>query len=277
MPRLHIFTLSWEALPLLQQLKESLLPTLKGINYSWHIKDNGSTDGTALVLDEWSKSNNSIFAHAYPDNKQTFSEGMNWLYQKAKPKSEDYILLLNNDVIFNDTTSIHNMIDTLNDDVGCVGARLLFTRTNQLQHAGVVFHPQSRTPYHFRSGDDSDAASKQNRYFQAVTGAVFLTKAKYYAGACQTNKSGNNGLDENLKWAFDDIDLSLSIAKNFNKKIIYCGKTDIYHAESVSLKKNPLNKLFLKSNLNYFLSKWHNKYVADAYHYLQDKNYNLVK
>jgi hypothetical protein len=67
----------------------------------------------------------------------------------------------------------------------------------------------------------------------------------------------------------------LSIKYNQNKKIIYCGKTDIFHEESASLKKNPTNKLFMNHNSNYLMQKWGNRYIMDMDQYKKDPNHNL--
>lgn len=274
---IHIFTLTWNGLPLLSELYPSLVQSLKGLPYLWHVKDNGSKDGTVDAVKTWAKFDPSIRVYEYPDNNLNFAEGMNWLYQQSSPEPEDLILLLNNDVIFQDCTSIQSMVDAMTPDVGVVGARLLFTGSDRLQHAGVVFESNSRMPMHFRANEPSDKDAEANRYFQAVTGAVLLTKAKYYADVCRTNKSGRLGMDEIFRWAFEDIDLCLAVAANHNKKVVYCGRTNIFHGESVSLKKNPVNKLFMTPNVNHFKTKWLNKYSIDIFNYASDKNYKVIK
>jgi GT2 family glycosyltransferase len=213
----------------------------------------------------------------YKDNRQNFSEGCNFLFQEASPADSDYVMLLNNDIIFNDKSSIKNMLSIIqkDDSVGMVGGRLLFTGTDLLQHAGVVFDPTYRTPMHFRAGQKSDDDAVRNRTFQVVTGAVCITKAEYFRGAFDKNKSGIKGMDENYFWAFDDVDLCLSIKYNMNKKIVYCGNTNIFHEESASLKKNPTNKLFLNHNLKYMFDKWTGRYDIDKKTYTDNSRHNL--
>lgn len=272
---LHIFTLTWNALPMLATLKASLLPALEGLEYRWHIKDNGSNDFTSAAVETW-VDEGPIVGYAYPNNLQNFSEGMNYLYQQAAPKDDDYILLLNNDVEFLDAESIRNMIAALKPNVGIVGARLLFTGTERLQHAGVVFNETHLLPIHFRAGEMSDEEAQKNRYFQAVTGAVMLTRGEYYRQVCTTNKSGIPGLDERLIWCFDDIDMCLSVKNNLKKEVVYCGRTAISHRESASLKKNPINKLFLNPNVKYFRQKWHGKYSPDLRLYTNHRDLGVV-
>jgi GT2 family glycosyltransferase len=267
---LHILTLSFNGLDKLTKLKNSLLPALNG-DYTWLIRDNGSTDNTVATVAEWE---NNIKVIAYPHNRDNFSAGMNYLFNLASPADNDLVMLLNNDILINDTTSIANMISIINKDinVGAVGCRLLYTGTNKLQHAGVVFDNTYKTPMHFRAGQVSDEQAEKNREFQAVTGAVMITRGEYY------RKANPTGMDQQYRWAFDDVDLCLSIKYNLGKKIIYCGQTNISHEESATLKKNPVNKMFLSHNLQHFFTKWKlptMRYTIDRDIYTKDPNYNI--
>jgi GT2 family glycosyltransferase len=273
---LYLLTLTWNGADKLAKLKESLMPALDGIPYTWLIKDNASKDDTLAMCAEW-KGNIKVIP--YKSNTQNFSEGMNFLFNEADPDDEDLIMLLNNDVVFKDAESIHNMMKIIqnDDDVGVVGARLLFTNTRRLQHAGVVFSEEYNAPMHYRLNQETDSNAEKNREFQVVTGAVLLTKAKYFKQVCTENKSGINGMDENFHWAFDDVDLCLAIKHKLDKKIVYCGKTEIYHEESASLKKNPMNKLFMNHNLNLLRRKWNYVAVLDKPGYEKDSKYKLYE
>ncbi len=270
MSKLIIQTLTWNKLPLLEALNKSLRPALEGIDYVWHIKSNGCADGTVEAASKWE---NTVL-HAYPDNKQSFAEGMNYIFEQAKPEDDDLILLLNNDVEFRDTESIHNMIKCVNDDTGVVGCRMLYTGTDKLQHAGVVFHEGNSLPIHLRAGEVSSERDEKNRYFQAVTGAVLLTKAKLYRDVCQ-NPSGRSGMDEQYRWMYEDIDLCLAI-RGMGKNIVYCGQTNIFHGESVSLKENPVNRMYLKENIQHFRDRWQDNYANDRISYLVNPDFYVI-
>lgn len=274
MNKLHILTLTWNACDKLTKLKESLLPALKNIDYTWLIKDNASIDDTVAVASTWG---DNVKVIPYKNNLQNFSAGMNYLFAEAAPADNDLVMILNNDIVVNDTKSITNMVNIMKNDasVGAVGARLLYTDTDKLQHAGVVFVERTATPTHFRVSEKTDSNAEKNRLFQVVTGAVLLTKAEYFKNAFKQNKSGINGMDENYHWAFDDVDLCLSIKYNMDKKIVYCGETNIFHEESASLKKNPANKLFMPHNVNYLRTKWNTRYKLDRADYVKDTKYNL--
>lgn len=273
---LKILTLNWNGKEKLERLYTSLMPAIQDIEYEWFVKDNASKDNSVHYLNSFN--NNQLKVFEYKDNRQNFSEGCNYLFNEASPNDNDYIMLLNNDVIFNDIYSIKNMLSIIQDDgsVGMVGSKLLYTNTDMLQHAGVVFDPTYRTPMHFRAGQKEDEDSSRNRLFQVVTGAVCITKAEYFRNAF-TNKSGVKGMDQNYYWAFDDVDLSLSIYHNMKKKVVYCGNTNIFHDESASLKKNPVNKLFLNHNLKYMFEKWGGRYNIDKKEYTENSRHNLYQ
>lgn len=272
---LHLLTLTWNAAEKLSKLHDTLVSALEGIDYHWWIKDNASKDDTVAKASIWE--NTTVIP--YKDNRQNFSEGCNFLFHAANPNDSDHIMLLNNDIILGDDKPIKNMLSIIQQDssVGMVGAKLLYTDTDMIQHAGVVFIPSFKTPQHFRARQKSDDNARRNREFQVVTGAASITKAEYFRNAFDKNKSGVKGMDENYHWAFDDVDLCLSIKYNMNKKIVYCGDTNIFHEESASLKKNPTNKLFLTHNLQYMFGKWENRYTIDQADYDKDTRHNLYR
>jgi len=268
MKNIKIFTLNWNGHSKLEILKKSLFEEKleKDINISWHIRDNGSKDDSVKLIESWE--DKRIKAYPIDHNRDSFSKGINFLFEKSTPDDSDLILLLNNDVMFSDGQSLQKMIDHMVEGVGVVGCRLLYFNTDKLQHAGVIFSKRyGLMPYHFRHQEKSDTNAEKNRYFQAVTAACCLIKASSFKKI--------NGMDESYKWAFEDIDMCLSIGKN--EKIVYCGETKIFHEESASLKKNPVNKMFISNNVSYFKNKWSGKYAIDHELYLEDVNYNVIR
>lgn len=286
--KLFILTLSWNGADKLNSLYHSLIPNLTDIDYRWLIKDNGSKDNSLETISTWKNSN--VIAFDYKDNKQNFSEGCNLLFNVVENNNsninedilddEDYILLLNNDIIFNDEQSLKKMIQIMEDDehVGVVGCKLTYPNSDKIAHSGVVFSERTwKLPINYRDGQIEESKDRLNREFQAITGAVLLTKVKYYKEIYKTNKSNINGLNELFVWSFDDVDACLSIKYNLNKKVIYCGETNISHSVSATLKKNPINKLMEKYNINLFLKLWSGKYIYDRELYMNDPKFNLYK
>jgi GT2 family glycosyltransferase len=265
---LKIFTLSWNGEEKLSSLYKSLLPCLKDIDWAWGIKDNGSKDNTAQLVSNWDDQRVKYFP--YPNNTQNYSQGNNWLFDNMEIKDDDLILLLNNDIIFKDHTSLKNMIKIISNDkeVGIVGCKLNYEdRPNVIQHAGVLFHPQNiGTPFHYRAGEIEEARDRRNRYYPIVTGAVLLTTANIYK---------NIRFNEKLQWCWDDSYFSLDV-QDKGYKVVYCGETNILHSESASLKKNPVNKLFFTQNLKIFIDRWKDQIDKSLVQkYAQDQNFAL--
>ena len=276
--KLFILTLSYQGKDKLEKLYPTLINSLTHINYEWWIKNNdGTNDNSSLFIN--GQNNSKINIIDYPNNLESFARGCNFLFAEANPKDDDLVLLLNNDITFNDTSSIQKMINIINNDdtVGIVGCKLNYNNTNTGQHFGVVFgRERNMLPWHFRVNEKEDNNARKNREFQALTGASLLTRAGHYRNT-PLNKSGFYGLNENYIWMYEDIDFNLHVKYNLNKKIVYCGETNIYHEESATLKKNPQNKLFLSHNVNYFKQKWGKNLEEDHSKYLKDPNYMLYK
>lgn len=253
---LHILTLSWQGKSKLEALNKSLLPALDGIDYKWHIKENGSTDNSVEEIKKWDNKNINLIA--YPHNRQNYAQGMNLLFKEAAPADNDIILTLNNDVIIKNINSIKNMINilTLDKNIGMVGAKLNYTDTDKIQHCGVLFNKTNGLPYHFRAGVKEAERDKVDRYYPVVTGAVAMLPAYVFANCCN-NISGHKGFNEDFFFAFEDVDMCMRIGHYLNKKIVYCGSTDIFHEESATLKNNPVHKMFLQKNCKLFLETWY--------------------
>lgn len=260
--KLHVMILHWNQKEKIERLYKSLIPAIEMFDYKIWIKDNGSTDGSKEFLTSIQNDKLDVFFCGH--NTDSFSSGMNILFQRAKPEDDDIIMLLNNDLWFGDTKSIEEMMKLLTPEVGMVGARILYPDGKRLQHAGVYFSRKyNYLPYHYRHQELDNEDSRKTREFQAVTGALVLLRAGDYKRACTTNKSKRVGLNEDLFWSFEDIDLCLAIKYHLNKKIIYCGKTNVFHEESATLKKNQLNKLMLSNNCAVFKKKWTGVYKHD--------------
>jgi len=273
-------TLTWNGMEHLKRLKRSLDNVVKNldskIKFYWFVKDNNSSDATEKTFTEkWTEDWIKYFR--FVDNRDNYAEGNNYLYEKVKKfekfnKNEDIILYLNNDIIFDDgAKSLEKMLDLFNDDVGIVGAKLLYP-SGKLQHAGVIFSKKmGNLPFHLKRGRNDDVYTKVNREFQAVTFACAMVKP-----TCIDALPGGK-MDEKYVWCWDDVNTCLQICKIQNKKIIYCGQTVITHGESETLKRNPINQFFFKQNCALFRKDWDGKYDVDEERYLADGNYRIVR
>lgn len=272
---LHIFTLNWNGKDKINELYNSFIKLNFKQDYIWHIKDNGSTDGSIELIESFNNKNINLIK--YHDNLQNFAQGMNFIFNQANTKENDLILLLNNDVVFNNQNDLNKLISYFSDNsIGIVGCKLLYKNTDIIQHAGVVFNEEIKMPVHFGVNKKDSNDFKLNREFQVVTGAVLLIRQELYKNA-YTNENGNKGMDESFHWAFDDVALCLSVKYKQNKKVICVGDVKIFHEESATLKKNPVNKLFMPRNVSNLLMKWSKFYSPDKKVYNNNLKHNLYK
>jgi GT2 family glycosyltransferase len=279
--KLHILILTWNGLHHLENLREGLFENINSIlkpsslsldDVYIYIRDNGSNDNTVKEISKWD--NIKLFDIGH--NRDNYSKGNNFLFEKANPADNDFILLLNNDIIFKSHDSLREIFDLQEyTKADIVGAKLLY-KDNQrkLQWGGTIFSKlYGMLPYHYRHGEIDDENSCQHRYFQVATGACMIINAKAFKDV--------KGFDEKLCWCFDDVDLGLRIGKLKPNNIAYCGTTNILHEESASLRKNPINKILMNPNVSYFKQKWwlNNKprYRIDHDDYLKNPDYRIIR
>lgn len=262
---IYALTLTWNNKNKLSALLNSLIEVEKTCNLKWLIRNNDSEDGTDKI--EFPE-----FVHyfKYHTNDENFSQGNNYLYKKAVElglTKDDYILLLNDDIIFKDYNSLNKILNLMDGTVGAIGTKLLFP-DGKLQHAGVVFveNDKGKFPHNYRGGEANDEKASKNREFQAVTGACLLIKA-----SCIYNIF----LDPAYSWGYEDIDLCLRL-KSKGKRILYCGETNIIHNESSSLNKNPMNHKFFFKNLAHFNRRWTGKFNVDITKFEQNELYGVI-
>lgn len=141
----------------------------------------------------------------------------------------DYLLLLNNDTEVISPTAISEMLGICQrEDVGVVGAKLLYP-DRTVQHAGVMVGIGGAAGHLFSRILNQDPGYMMraiiNYDYSSVTGACLMTKKSVYEQV--------NGLDEELKVAYNDVDYCLKV-RALNQLVVYNGYSQWYHYESVS-------------------------------------------
>ena len=186
------------------------------------VVDNGSSDDTARVLADfpWVKTivNERNLGFAVANN------------QGAAVASGRFLVLLNND-----TKALPGWLEAMlaqleSDDVGAVGARLLFG-DGLIQHAGVIFNEaligaNTIAPTHFGFlGPSEEPTVMKRRDVQAVTGACLATPRELYVRL--------GGLDEGFWNGYEDVDYCLKI-RHAGLRIVYEPQAVLFHYESQS-------------------------------------------
>lgn len=165
----------------------------------------------------------------------------------------DYIALVNNDIEVIEGDWLTEMLSLAAlDDVGCVGAKLLYSN-DTIQHGGVILgiggiagHSHLHYP-----AEVSGYFERMNLVHEvsAVTAACLLVKTSIYHEV--------NGLDENLKVAFNDVDFCIKVREQGYRNLI-TPYAELYHHESVSrgYEDTPEKQMRFKSEIKKMQDKW---------------------
>lgn len=141
----------------------------------------------------------------------------------------EYILFLNNDTEIIEPTAISEMLGCcMRDEVGIVGAKLLY-EDDTVQHAGVVIGFGGFAGHVFNGIKKDDygymVRARINCNYSAVTAACMMVKKEYFDKV--------NGFDSRFKVACNDIDFCLRV-RELNKLVVYNAFSLWYHYESKS-------------------------------------------
>jgi GT2 family glycosyltransferase len=179
----------------------------------------------------------------------------------ARQARGEYLLLLNND-----TGCIHGewldamMSHAQRPDVGIVGARLLFPKNLEIQHAGLILGLRGCAGHVFR-GAPHDAPSYMNRAlvdqeYSAVTGACLLIRASIYHEVA--------GLEAMLTINLQDIDLCLRV-KELGYRIVWTPFATLLHHGFATLRNedDPQKIAIIDKEAQKFRIRWKHRLPHD--------------
>lgn len=235
---------------------ESILEKTVYQNYEILLIDNGSDEKESVdyfaELDKHAK----IRVLRYP-REFNYSAINNFGVQHACSNSA-VVGLINNDIEVINPYWLTSMVGhAMRNDVGCVGAKLLYS-DGRIQHAGVVLgygggagHAHKYFP-RYHPGYMKRLIATQN--YSAVTAACLLVKKSLF-----TEVGGLNERD--LTVAFNDVDFCLRV-KETGVRNVYCAEAELYHHESVSrgLDHAPEKAARFNRELIYLKKQW-GKYI----------------
>ena len=176
----------------------------------------------------------------------------------------EYLLFLNNDVEIITENWLEEMLQLCQQkDVGMVGAKLYYP-DDTIQHAGVVVglggvaaHVLCKLP---RDAEGYMGRLRCVQEISAVTAACMMVKTSVFKAV--------GGFDEELKVAFNDIDLCMKVRK-YGVKIIFTPYAELYHYESKSrgMEDTPEKQLRFSREVNCFRRKWERELLkGDPYY-----------
>ena len=236
---------------------ESILEKTIYRNYEILLIDNGSDEQESIEYFKYLDTLDKVRVLKYPA-PFNYSAINNFGVEHAKGS---ILGLVNNDIEVISPDWLTYMVGHAErEDVGCVGAKLLYSDT-RIQHAGVVLgygggagHAHKNFP-RFHKGYLNRIVATNN--YSAVTAACLLVK--------RTHFNEVNGLNEKaLSVAFNDVDFCLKV-KGLGVNNVYCAEAELFHHESVSrgLDISPEKAARFNRELAYLQSTWSNFIAND--------------
>lgn len=195
-------------------------------NYEFIIVENNSTEQETFEYYRTLESENSNVKVVYWKEGFNYSSINNFGVQSA---TGEYLLFLNNDTELITETALSEMLGLcMREDVGAVGAKLLF-EDDTIQHAGIVIGFGNYAG-HVHMGLKRDdygymVRARINCNYSAVTAACLMTKKSLFEQV--------GGFDEQFVVACNDVDYCLKIRKA-DKLVVYNAFSEWHHYESKS-------------------------------------------
>ncbi|MFG1465752.1 glycosyltransferase [Xanthobacter sp. DSM 24535] len=224
-PRVSIIIPSKNNWSVLRQCLRSIQEKSSYKNVEIVVVDNGSSDADALAyLSELEQESGvRVVRHDFPFN---FSELCN---VGARAASGEILLFLNDDTEVIVADWLDRMIGYAQQShIGAVGAKLLYPKSQRVQHAGVVYIADG--PSHaFLGANAKDpcyyARNMLDANWLAVTGACLMVERGKYEAV--------GGFDEAFPVAYNDVDLCFRLVEAglFN---VVCPAAELLHYESMS-------------------------------------------
>lgn len=214
------------------------------------IENNSKKPETFEYYDRIQKEYENVHVITYQD-EFNYSKINNFGVRYAKG---DYYLLMNNDIELIEPDSLKEMMGYCQrEDVGIVGARLLY-EDDTIQHAGVVVGIGGIAGHAFKykksENDTYFNRAMVAQDYSAVTAAVMLVKKSVFEEV--------NGLDESFVVALNDVDFCLRVRET-GKLVVYTPYACFHHYESKSrgLEDTEEKQARFRSEISRFVDRYH--------------------
>lgn len=225
---------------LVKQCLDSFEKYKGNVDYQIILIDHQSNDPESIYYFDSIRHRHTVLYYEGPFN---FSSINNWAVEQI-PKHFDepftHYLFCNNDIEAIETGWLDRMVEFgQKEDVGIVGAKLLYPDGNLIQHAGVCVGMHGMAEHfakfmHDRLGNGERepgyiGALIASHELSSVTAACLLMRRDTFEAI--------NGYDETLAVGFGDVDLCLR-SRAAGYRVIFCPQATLIHHESYSRGKS---------------------------------------
>ena len=222
-PKISIIIPTKDRIDLLRRCIESIQNRSSYDNYEIIIVDNMSQEEeTAAYLDGLGKSYRIIKFN----EKFNYSKLNNYAAEFARG---EHLLFLNNDIEVLNSDWLEAMLEqSQRDEIGCVGAKLLYP-DRKIQHVGVVVGWGGRAEHIYKWSHSNDIGYMGHfvsiRNYSAVTAACMMLRKSIF------NEVG--GFDERFEIGFGDVDLCLRV-RELGYENLFTPYAELLHYESAT-------------------------------------------
>lgn len=273
---LSIILINHNTLELIKETIDSILKTVKNLNYEIIVVDNSDDECEKLE-----SNNNKI--KVISSNNEGFSKGCN---KGAKEALGDYLLFLNSDSILKEGT-INASFEYMSKDetIGTLGVRQLL-QNGKLDHGCKRGFPTPMSSlFYFMKLDRLFKNSKLfGRYRQTYIDEMSVADVDSISGAYMLIKKEVfkrvGGFSEDYFMYGEDVDLCYKI-KEAGLRVVYYGKVSFVHIKGQSGINNEfILENFYKSMRIFYDKHYKNKYsklTTKLVYFGIDKKYGLAK
>ncbi|PIE50776.1 MAG: dTDP-Rha--alpha-D-GlcNAc-pyrophosphate polyprenol alpha-3-L-rhamnosyltransferase [Flavobacteriales bacterium] len=243
--KIAIAILNWNGKKWLEKFLPSVI--LHSQNAEIHIIDNASTDDSVAFVKAHFPSVKIIINKKNKGFAGGYNEGL-------KSIDADIFCLLNSDVEVTENwlTPIIDLFKK-DSDIAVVQPKVLdYSRKEYFEFAGAgggmidnLGYPYCRGRIFEKVEKDHGQYNDETEIFWASGCAFFIRSKDFWS---------ENGFDERFFAHQEEIDLCWRL-KNKNKKVFYCGQSEIYHIGGATLQKQSPRKTYLnfRNNLSMLL------------------------
>ena len=256
--------LTWNSKAYVEACLASVLG-MTGFNVAVHVVDNGSTDGTCMILDAYEAASEGRLRTTKVGVNLGTTVSRNIALRAIRP-TVDFVCVLDSDTVVNER-AFGAMVATLETDpsIGLIGPAMR-TKAGDLQLSGrnlptLGIKLRKAVPF----GPFAEEGARMEVPDTPVSGGV--QEVPYLLSACWLMPRRTLGevglLDERIFYAPEDVDFSVRV-RNAGRRVVFCPGAEIVHEYQRISQKKMISRTNIEhvKGLAYYFRK--HRYLFDS-------------